>query len=342
MPDGRLLCYKKGAVLVLKDNKIDKIVPIPINTKERLLGWSRLMSRLFRFGVRSSIALDNETAILNIGNSLFELDVESGKLSTGWYCGDRIRPLVLTKVEDISGFDNGIYFGGYIHNFEKNPVNIYKRNGFDDWGVVYTFPKGTINHVHNIIPDPFHDCLWVMTGDFEESAAIWRVEDRFNKVECFVSGNQKYRGCVAFATQEGLLYATDAPFAQNNVYLLKDDRTVINVCDLSGSCIYGSQWNNNYVFSTVVEPDGRNETMLRLFFGWKRGQGIKDNNARIYNGNLNEGFKEIYKLKKDVLPFIFQFAAFKLPSGKNNTNTLLFQPVATMKNDMELIGIQIV
>ena len=84
MPDGRLLCYSKGKVLVLKDNRIEKTISIRKSTKERLLGWSRLMTRLFRFGVRSSVALDNETAILNIGNSLFELNVKSGNLSTGW------------------------------------------------------------------------------------------------------------------------------------------------------------------------------------------------------------------------------------------------------------------
>ena len=337
MPDGRLLCYRRGSVLVLRDNRIEKTISVRISTKERLLGWSRLMTRLFRFGVRSSIALDNETAILNIGNSLFELNVESGKFSTGWYCGEGIRPLVLTNVNDLDGFEDGIYFGGYLKNNDKHPVHIYHRVEEDKWKAVYTFPEGAINHIHNLVVDPFRKCIWCFTGDFGDAAAIWKMEDGFQDVKCIASSDQQYRGCVVFAIPEGLLYATDTPFAKNSIYLLKEDTSLQSICSISGSCIYGCQWKDKYVFSTVVEPDGRNETLLRLLFGRKRGAGIIDNFARIYAGSINGGFIEIDKEKKDLLPFIFQFGAFKFPYGQNNDDALYFQPVSTKSNDLDLI-----
>ena len=60
----------------------------------------------------------------------------------------------------------------------------------------------------------------------------------------------------------------------------------------------------------------------------------------MFCGNLNEGFKEIYKEKKDCMPYYtFQFGAFKFPYGINNTDKLLFQPVATKTNDLKLVEI---
>lgn len=338
LQNGNLVCYSDGRIALYLEGVLVKDFSIPISRIERLIGRNKVLTRLLRIGVRGAVAINENIICLSIGDTLYEIDLETGYFSNGWRCDEGVRPLVMSKINDIDGFEDGIYFGGYVHNFDKKPVSIYKRIGRDVWKDVYTFQKGEINHVHSIIPDPFRNCLWVFTGDFEESAAIWKVTNGFNTVKRVVCGDQKWRGCVAFATPEGLLYATDAPFAKNHIYLLKEEGSSINVGNLSGSCIYGCQWGDKYVFSTVVEPDGRNETPLRLLFGWKRGAGIEDNYARIYSGNLQCGFSELYKEKKDLWPFIFQFGAFRFPSGVNYTDTLYFQPMATAKNDMHLIG----
>lgn len=329
LSEGRLLCYNRGQLLVMREGFVEKSIPVTVSNKERLLGRSRLASRLFRFGVRTSVCLDKRHVILNIGSRLQELDLDTCKLTEGWCCGEGIRPLVMTSVKDIKGFADGVYFGGYLHNPNKNPVSIYHRTGVDRWEVIYTFPQGTINHVHNIVADPYRQCLWVYTGDFDDAAAIWRVSDGFKKVERIVCGDQKWRGCVVFVLPEGLLYATDTPFSKNHIYLFQDNGSVEMVGDISGSCIYGCQWKDKFVFSSTVEPDGRDESILKLIFSKKRGAGIEDDYVRMYIGNLNEGFKEVYKERKDWLPFLFQFGVFKFPTGMNNTDTLYFQPVAT-------------
>ncbi len=92
------------------------------------------------------------------------------------------------------------------------------------------------------------------------------------------------------------------------------------------------------MFSSTVEGDGRNTSKLEFFFGRKRGAGIKDDYVHLYCGNLSGGFKEIYKEKKDRLPFYtFQFGVFKFPYGVNNSDSLYFQPVATDRNDLGLV-----
>ena len=337
-PNGKLLSYHLGEVVVFSKGRIEKVIPIPISTKERLLDRSRLATRLLRFGIRSAIAIDNQKVIISIGNLLYELDIDKAQLSKGWNCGDGIRPLLFTEVKGIKGVEDGIYFGGYLGNKDKKPVNIYHRTGVDQWEVVYTFSQGTINHVHNIVADPYRQCLWIFTGDFDEASAIWKVADNFKMVGRVVCNDQKYRGCVVYALPEGLLYATDAPFADDFIYLMNPETyEVKELVPIDGSCIYGCQWKDKFVFSSTVEGDGRNTSRWEFFFGKKRGAGIKDNYVHMYMGNLKEGFKEIYREKKDWLPFLFQFGVFKFPAGANKSDILYFQPVATKRNDLALM-----
>ena len=339
LPNMKLLCYHRGDVIVMNEGLEERRIKIPIPLKERILGGSRFFSRLLRFGVRASEAIDDNHAIFNIGNKLYELDVKNGQFSKGWFCGTGIRPLIMTSVHNIDGFTDGVYFGGYLVNREKKAVNIYHRVGVDNWEVVYTFLEGTINHIHCVTADPYRKCLWVFTGDFDESAAIWKVTDNFQKVERIACNNQKYRGCVVYAIAEGLLYATDAPYADNYIYFLNPDTfETKTLFPLHGSCIYGCQWNEQYVFSSTVEGDGRKTDRISFFYNEKRrGTGIKDNFTHLYLGNIKDGFTEVYKEKKDCLSFLFQFAVFKFPYGQNKTDTLYYQPIATNMNDMCLM-----
>ena len=343
LSEGLLLCYKRGKIVVMKDGQYVRSFPVLIRKSERLLGCSRLASRLFRFGVRSAIAIDAQRAILSIGNRLYEIDVTSGIMTEGWDCGTGIRPLFFSEVKGIDTFKDGIYFGGYLGNMGKEPVNIYCRTGVDNWETVYTFPKGAINHIHNVVPDPYRNCLWVFTGDFDEAAAVWKVTDGFDKVERVAFNDQRYRACAVFALPEGLLYATDAPFMDDFIYLFNPETMdTKELFPIYGSCIYGCKWKQQYVFSSTVEGDGRNMSRMEFFFGRKRGNGIKDNFVHMYVGNLQDGFKELYKEEKDFLPYYtFQFGVFKFPSGINNTDTLFFQPIATKKNDNALLALNL-
>lgn len=342
LPSGRLVCYSLGRVSVLEDGIVVMSVPVFNGMKERVLGRNRYLFRLLRLGVRASLALNEEDVLMSAGNQIYELNLRSGNLSKGFYCGEGIRPLSFTNVEGLSDVDDGVYFGGYLGNMEKMPVSIYKRINVDDWIRVYTFPEGAINHVHTILCDRYRDCLWIFTGDFDESSAIWKVTDNFMRVERVCYNNQKYRGCVTFALPEGLLYATDAPFADDSIYLMNpSDYSTKAITSIDGSCIYGCQWKDKYVFSTTVEGDGRNTSLMEFIFGRRRGAGIKDDNVHMYCGNLNDGFKEIYKEKKDSLPYYtFQFGVFRFPYGLNNGDTLYFQPVATKYYDLNLMAIK--
>lgn len=339
MSNDVLVCYQHGDIVLIKDDEVISRFSIFRNISERILGKSKILSRFFRLGIRAAEAVDQNIVVLSIGNYIYDLNIISRELSNGFYCGDGIRPLIFSTVKGIEGIDDSIYFGGYLGNNEKKTVNIYKRIETDRWEEVYTFAEGTINHVHNIVSDPYHNCLWAFTGDFGEASAIWKITDNFKKVERVVYNNQQYRGCVAYALPEGLLYASDAPFTDDYIYLLNTETfEVKEIHPIEGSCIYGCQWKDKYVFSSTVESDGRDMSRWEWLFTRKRGAGIKNNYVHMYIGNLKEGFKEIYREKKDYMPFYtFQFGVFKFPYGMNNTDTLYFQPIATEKHDLDLM-----
>ena len=305
-----------------------------------MIGRFNPLFRLLRLGVRAAEPVNENSIVLSVGNYLYEYDFSSQILTRGYFVGEGIRPLAFTTVKGIKGFENCICFGGYRVNKDKEPVHIYKRIDVDKWAIIYTFEKGFINHVHNIVPDPYRNCLWVFTGDFNESSAIWKIKDNFKTVECVLSNDQKYRGCVAFPVSEGLIYATDSPFAPNYIYLMRDDLSTETICEIAGSCIYGCQFYDKFAFSTTVEPDGRHNSTLNLLVSRKRGAGIKDMYSYMYVGNISEGFKEVYKEKKDFWPYLFQFGVMSFPYGFNPTGRLYFQPVATNKHDLDLLTLE--
>ncbi len=339
LPSGKLVCYQYGDIVIFNEGHIEKRLRVFDTYKERFIGRFNLLYRLFRLGIRSAIALDEKNIIISIGNSLYELNIELGCLSGGYFCGKGIRPLSFSNLTGISNIEDGIYFGEYLGNSAKNPVHIYKRNNIDEWKSVFQFKKGDINHIHAILADKYRDCVWIFTGDFDSSSAIWKATDNFNKVERFAYNNQKYRACSVFVIPEGILYATDAPFENNYIYLMNTKTSeVIPIKNIDGSCIYSCKWNNDFIFSSTVEGDGRNMSKLEFLFSRKRGSGIKDKYVHLYKGNLKSGFFDIYKEKKDIFPlYTFQFGAFKFPHGDNNGKALYFQPVATSKNDLRLL-----
>lgn len=316
LPSGKLICYRYGKLLIMQDGKVIKSHQLFTSKKETVLGRCRILFRLLRLGIRTAIALDEEHILLSIGNMIYEFDLTSGKLSHGYFCGEGVRPLVFSDVKGIEGIDDGIYFGTYQSVSSKKPVHIFRRTGVDRWETVHTFELGSVEHIHNVIPDPYRKCLWIFSGDFGDNAAIWKVTENFGKVERAFYGDQKYRACVVHALPEGLLYATDSPLKKNFIFLLNPDNVELKeIKAISGSCIYGCRWKDDYVFSSTVEPTGVYKNRLHFLFCWKKGPGIKDRYSRIYSGNINIGFMEILKLKKDFMPFVFQFGTVKFPNG---------------------------
>ena len=65
IPDGSLVCYHHGEVVILKDGLERVSIPLFKSFKERHLGRSKLCSRFFRIGVRAVEALDDTNILIS-------------------------------------------------------------------------------------------------------------------------------------------------------------------------------------------------------------------------------------------------------------------------------------
>lgn len=321
-----------------EDGKIEKIFSFKPSYQDRLSRISRYIRRLLRSDIRFGFRFE-DTLLLVRAKAIHRINISHSRCENSISLPRGNRPLNMTIIKGVGDFTDGLYFGEYFSNNSLDEVHIYQVLG-DQLQSVYTFPSNTINHIHNLIADPDEGCVWILVGDFGDAAAIYRATDNFQNVEKVVSGSQQFRSCVAYPYKGGLLYATDSQFEDNHVRVLErsnDGWTSRDLYPLNGSCIYGTEMNGNYYFSTAVEAinDG---PMVSKYLRSKRGPGIKEHVVEIVKGNMNDGFTKVYTQKKDSLPFIlFQFGNIIFPSGFNSTGRLVFTLIGTVKNDFSTL-----
>lgn len=322
----RYYLFGKGAKLLIADSFTGKQIPIStllVGTAKSILGSCRLMARALRLEVRCGIFVDETTALVSYHGAIYRVDCEAKTITLEHeYRREMNNPLCFTKIEGVEGFSDGIYYGEYFLNHEKAPVSIYKREN-DGWKVVYTFPAGSIYHIHGIIPCPARSSVFILTGDKDEESGIYEFKNDFSEVTVVVSGKQQYRSCIALPTLDGMLYTTDTPLETNYLYHLdfatKETKPLM---EIAGPCIYGKVISENeMLFSTSVEPDS-NITGLRYEFTHKLGPGVKDRYTHLYSvkvGATGIHAEEIFKAKKDILPMgAGQFGTLMFPAGEGD------------------------
>ncbi len=344
--NGTLLAYKYSTLYILDSDILAVLrkLPLPLGWREKWLARIRIVFRILRLGVRNAVQIDEENVLLFVNKRFYEVNLRTGELTDGFVPPKGARVLNVTEVIGVEGFDDSLLFGAYFSPFSKQEVPIYRRVSATEWQTMFTFLASEVNHIHNIVPDRVNQCLWILTGDFGDAAAIWMARDNFRSVERVMSGSQEARSCVAFSVDEKLVYATDSPFSRDSICVLEkvdgkwQSRKLV---DIAGSCIYGCRWGDKFVFSTTVEPDGR-VSGLRALFSRKRGAGIMDQYCHLYIGNLENGFKDVYLVEKDNWPYpLCQFGTLQFPSGRNNTNKLLVYHMATKQYDCKTISFEI-
>jgi hypothetical protein len=233
------------------------------------------------------------------------------------------RPLHVTVVPS-----GRIYWGEYFDNRERAEVHIYVSNDRGcTWQIAYTFPAGSIRHVHNIVYDKWGDCLWILTGDEGAECKVLRASCDLLSVEVVLAGNQQTRAVAAIPTKNGLYLSTDTPFEQNHVYRLdyQIDRmgNVERVGDLASSSIFGCrvgcQVNEVLFFSTMIEPSAVNTSREVQIAGSRDGM----------------QWQVLAHWKKDNLPMrYFQYGNAFLPDGENSTRYLAATTIAVEIDDL--------
>ena len=130
---------------------------------------------------------------------------------------------------------------------------------------------------------------------------MYYTEDEFKTIVEVFRGNQEYRSCQLFFYEHFVVFATDSQYVQNEIKMFARDSMQINsLVKIQGTAIKGGQLGNISFLSTTVEPSEMN----------------KDRYSHLWITDDGISWREIFKEKKDIWPFIFQFGSIEFPRYK--------------------------
>ena len=275
-----------------------------------------LTSRLFRDGFHALAKLSSGHLVGAVPGAIVTLNPDENVFRISHRILRGTRPLHIATT--LAGH---LYWGEYFDNPCRDEVHIYaSTDRGDTWRVAYTFPKGAIRHVHNIVHDPWQHCLWILTGDNGSECQILRASIDLTNVEPVLSGGQQVRAVAAVPAEDGLYFSSDTPLEKNFIYRLDRDGNFCKLSELSSSSIYGCRTSGALFFSTMVEPSQVN----------------LDRAASLYGSLDQTRWRRKLEWKKDRWPMrFFQYGNAILPDGNNTTDFLAVTTIAVRPGDLE-------
>ena len=284
-----------------------------------LTSRNSLTSRLMRDGFHSlamvHAAGGDHTAIGAVPGAIVTRTPGGGQFHITHRIRRGTRPLHITAVPG-----GNIYWGEYFDNRERAEVHIFaSADGGETWQAAYTFPAGTIRHIHNIVYDRWEDCLWILTGDEGPECKVLRATCDLQSVEVVLAGNQQARAVAAIPMRDALYLSTDTPFEGNHILRLTRDGRVKELADMASSSIFGCCAGEAVFFSTMVEPSEANRAR----------------EVHIVGSADRSDWQVLARWQKDRWPMrYFQYGNVSLPDGENRTHYLAATTVAVERDDL--------
>jgi len=272
----------------------------------------RLGQRLLRFSVTNAIPLAN-------GDIFIAFDRTVGIIRGHRYIALRglKRPCRILRSACAIGIDGNLYFGEYLANDSRGSVSLYRYvPGDDTVSSIYSFPKGSIRHVHGIYYDEFTHALYCLTGDSDAECQIIRTIDGFQTLETIGHGDESWRAVSAQFTNNAVYYGTDAEYRSNSIYRL--DRQTLNrnsLGEVNGTVFYSQKFNGKLFFATTAE-NAPSQT---------------ENSAEIWVAEESDSIQKIASFRKDRWHnTLFGFGIVNFPHISSVSDRLFFSRSATI------------
>lgn len=197
-----------------------------------------------------------------------------------------------------------LYLGEYWRNTHREAVRILAIS-LEDGSVntLYSFPAGTVRHIHTVQRDPFDGGLWISTGDLDHECITGILDPVTGQFDVIGSKEQKWRA-VSFAFRENAVYwGTDNHLGENQIWRLdRSSGCVEEIGSVKGPVYYNASLSNYIVFGTTME----------------KGEGQQDGYGRLYLLDLRSGtLDEVWKEKKDRWSArFFGYGMFEFAQGE--------------------------
>ena len=310
------------------------ICALPINKRIEQLSRARLLSRLKRLEPKCAGRLSETEFVVSLLRSCWLIDIAHGTCEKIYD-----NPEGFSEVINFCSVEDGVYWGDYGRNTGHQEVKVYHLNKDHQISVVYSFPAGSVRHIHNIVEDVNGFVLFV--GDNETEAGIYKVNKDWSEVKPWKTGQQKYRAVVGYPYNGGVLYATDSVETENHLRFITAEGEEKILASLNGSCIYGCETKDDYLFSTTVEPHEGGG--LKSLFIDSLGGGIKSRDVTIMAVSKKDlTVRQVVSFRKDGWPMkLFQYGRCIFAGGQENQTGAWGSPVACMKYDGKTIMIEL-
>jgi len=282
----------------------------------RLSSASKLAGRLTRDGFHALAVLSTGHLVAAVPRAIIALAPMEQRFSLSHQVLRGTRPLHFAVSPD-----DHVFWGEYFDNPSREEVHIFASSDKGEhWEIAYSFAKGSVRHVHNVVYDKWEHCLWILTGDDGAECRILRAACDFSTVDVILSGHQQARAAAIVPTASGLYFSTDTPLETNHIYCLDRRGNVKQLAGLGGSSIYGCRSGNDIFFSTMVEPSMANPERYVSLHGSADGR----------------RWPCLQRWKKDRWPMNwFQYGNAILPDGVGPAGVLAATTVAVDDADCE-------
>lgn len=297
-----IISSKYRTVFFQKGESIKKIVLPESGFIKRILGLFRLSRRALRLD-KCNVFLHNDNLVIIRQGKVYFYESETDKLSETL----QLRNCRNVLHQSINATPEGhIYFGEYGNNGDRESVPVYcSKDGGNTWEEIYTFPKGSIKHVHGCYYDKFTDKVWVCTGDFKGENWLLVASKDFKEVKKLGDGQQKYRACNLIFTKDEVHWLMDSQLEPS--YHIIFDRATESIT--VGQKVMGPIWyikelgDNNYLAASTQEI----------------GVGVLDDKAHLYHSTDLKEWKSIRQFKHDGLPKrYFKFGVIGFADGQQS------------------------
>jgi hypothetical protein len=254
----------------------------------------RPLQRLLRFMYYNAVPLGDEVFVT--------FDKSVGVFRDGRYValGGMPRPFRVLRAGCAVDADGSIYFGEYIPNDDRSPLNIYRyAAGNDAFEIAATLPAGYARHIHGIYRDDVTGRLFCLMGDADHESRIIATSDGFATYEEVGGGDESWRAVSILFDSDAFYYGTDAEYRDNVIYRVNrstGDRTELGT--VNGTVFYSKRVGREMFFATTAE-NAPSQT---------------DNVAAIWHLDYDGQLSNIASFPKDALPGgLFMFGTIHFP-----------------------------
>jgi hypothetical protein len=313
---GNFYLSRRNAIYRSADLKppFEKIAAVEAPFWKAAASRLRPAQRLLRFAVTNVIPLTDEEVFITFDKTVGVLRDGAFRTLEGLE-----RPCrVLRSACAVDG-EKSVFFGEYLANDERGAMRVYEHAaGSDRLRVVYTFPAGSIKHVHGLYFDRSTNSIFCLTGDDEAECQILRSDDRCRTFETVGRGDETWRAVSLLFDEDNFYYGTDAEFRTNHIYRVNRntlERTQLGEVD--GTIFYSKRVGTDLFFATTAE----------------NAPSQKENVASIWHLGTDGNIRKLVSYRKDFWhPTLFQFGTIGFP-GRNLLDTQLYFYLTGLEHD---------